>query len=525
MYQIIAEKAKLLSDEPILLWLFVSIAVLLLLTFIRKTIWKRRHQRYVEFMDGRIRQGRDELSLIKVEIEKTQKASEKRLSKLSRSIEEEGKKLTDLMKITVQRETEAIAAQEKLDGITKRVALQQTRFNKRRGLFESALQAMAAYAAGEPGSDKLLQSTLDATLSEYDAITPADIKALTIKDLRAQFREKRKEIQELCQLYQDKYTTKTNTTIYRLLVLALEEGVQNIYHSLSFGKLETAINAFRVLTTKCFEIAIDGNQTIISTLSRFIGQIEVLYIQAITIEYEYYVKRERAKEEQRAIREQMRQEAEERKALEQQRRQVENEERKYHNEIERIQDQVKQTADEETILMLKRRIAEVEALLSQVEEKKEEIITLQNGKAGTVYIISNLGAFGDHMFKIGMTRRLEPMDRVRELGDASVPFPFDVHSLVFSEDAVSLEYQLHKELAKQRVNKVNMRKEFFDVTIDELEALVNKLDPSAPFERTMLAEQYHQSLSIDLPPEESAADMEADDGIDYEPDENLEEVG
>lgn len=129
----------------------------------------------------------------------------------------------------------------------------------------------------------------------------------------------------------------------------------------------------------------------------------------------------------------MRQEAEERRALEIQRKQVENEEKKYHNEIGRLREQMLASSAEEseTINMLRNRIAEVEALLAQVEEKKEEIITLQNGKAGTVYIISNLGSFGDKMFKIGMTRRLEPMDRVRELGDASVPFPFDVHSLVF----------------------------------------------------------------------------------------------
>lgn len=137
--------------------------------------------------------------------------------------------------------------------------------------------------------------------------------------------------------------------------------------------------------------------------------------------------------------------------------------------------------------------------MQSVSEKKEEIINLQNGKAGTVYIISNLGAFGDNMFKIGMTRRLEPQERVNELGDASVPFPFDVHSFIFSEDAVALETKLHHELNAKRVNKVNLRKEFFRVSLDDLEALVARIDPSAPFQRTMLAEQYHQSLSIDAP--------------------------
>lgn len=109
-----------------------------------------------------------------------------------------------------------------------------------------------------------------------------------------------------CELYQDKYTTKTNTTIYRLVVLALEEGLQNILSRLSYGKLDDATLKVQLLTNKCFQIAIEGNQTIVATLSRFIGQAEYLYVNAVRIQYEYYVKRERAKEEQRAIREQMR---------------------------------------------------------------------------------------------------------------------------------------------------------------------------------------------------------------------------
>lgn len=131
-----------------------------------------------------------------------------------------------------------------------------------------------------------------------------------------------------------------------------------------------------------------------------------------------------------------------------------------------------------------------------VEEKKAQIITLQNGKAGNVYVISNLGSFGDDVFKIGMTRRAEPQDRIDELGSASVPFPFDVHSFIFSDDAVGLESKIHRILNEHRVNKVNLRKEFFRISIDELEKLIMELEPTADFRRTMLAEQYRQSQSI-----------------------------
>ena len=131
-----------------------------------------------------------------------------------------------------------------------------------------------------------------------------------------------------------------------------------------------------------------------------------------------------------------------------------------------------------------------------VETKKEDIISRQNGKAGNVYIISNLGSFGDNVFKIGMTRRLDPFERIKELGSASVPFTFDIHSFIFSDDAVGLEQKLHNILEDKRVNKINLRKEFFKVSIDELEELVNDIDPSAEFNKTMIAEEYHQSLSL-----------------------------
>ena len=143
------------------------------------------------------------------------------------------------------------------------------------------------------------------------------------------------------------------------------------------------------------------------------------------------------------------------------------------------------------------KIAELDDKLKKVEEKKEEIINLQNGKAGYVYIISNLGSFGENTFKIGMTRRQEPMDRVKELGDASVPFAFDVHSFIFSDDAVTLEHNLHTILDKKRKNKINLRKEFFDISIDELEELVHRIDVTAEFNKTMVATEYRQSLAMD----------------------------
>ncbi len=297
------------------------------------------------------------------------------------------------------------------------------------------------------------------------------------------------------------------------MVLALEAEFDVIISKLQFGKLETSVAAVKKITAKYYTLVSKGIPDMAPTTKRFIAQVESLYLDVVETEYEYFVQRERAKEEQRAIREQMRQEAEERRMLEQQRKQVEAEEAKYQAELKRLNELMQQTADEAQQNIIRQQIVDVTGQLDTVEAKKEDIINLQNGKAGTVYIISNIGSFGDHMFKVGMTRRLEPQDRVNELGDASVPFPFDVHSFIFSEDAVALEKQLHTELNDRRVNKVNLRKEFFDVTVGELQEMVERIDPTAPFKVTALAEQYRQSQSIDYVPDEVSIDADDDDDI------------
>ncbi|MPM74766.1 hypothetical protein SDC9_121755 [bioreactor metagenome] len=251
------------------------------------------------------------------------------------------------------------------------------------------------------------------------------------------------------------------------------------------------------LIAKYLVIVSEGNQQIAGTMRKFVGELEHLFDNAVRIEYEYYIKKEQAKQEQLALRQQMREEAEERKRLEEQKRQIAFEESKYQAEIAKVQELLSLEAEDSpkrADIMAK--LEELNTQLGKVEEKKEEISKLQNGKAGNVYIISNLGSFGDHVFKIGMTRRLDPQERVDELGSASVPFKFDVHSFIFSEDAVGLENNLHSRLHARRLNKVNLRKEFFDVSLDELEQLVEEINPTAEFNRTMLAEDYNQSLSL-----------------------------
>lgn len=320
--------------------------------------------------------------------------------------------------------------------------------------------------------------------------------SLDVKELRKAYKENEKQIDQLMELYKSRYTTKSNKSIYSLVVIALKAELQNVLYNLKYDKLEKSIEDIKTISAKYLKIAAEGNQSIAGTLTKFVGEMEYLFINAVKIEYSYYTKKEQARQEQLALKEQMRQEAEERKALEAEKKKVEKEESKYKAEIEKLQRTLEQADSDAETQKLRARILELQKQLSDVVVKKEEITNLQNGKAGNVYIISNLGSFGKDVFKIGMTRRLDPQDRINELGSASVPFKFDVHSFIFSEDAVALEKKLHDTLNEKRLNKINLRKEFFKVDISELEELVSSIDPTAEFNKTMLAEEFHQSEEL-----------------------------
>lgn len=391
-----------------------------------------------------------------------------------------------------EKASELSNVSEELEKVSSTYDSTQKKLYKAKTLFESYQSANKGYIkSGETQLDESFLNSLEPTVE-------IQLNCMNVKQLRSLYNQNKKLIQDCLARYEGRYTTKTNAALYKLMTIALEAELQNILYSINYGKLEIAENSVREMTVKYYAIAVDGNQSIAPTMKKFIAEIENLFLEAVKIEYEYFVQKERIKEEQRALREQMRQEAEERKQLELQRKQVEREESKYQTEMQNVREQIENTADAEKIAMLEARLAEIQAQLDDVEQKKSDIIKLQNGKAGYVYVISNLGSFGDNVFKVGMTRRLEPMERVKELGDASVPFPFDVHSFIFSDDAVGLEHTLHVELNERRVNKVNLRKEFFRISVDELEEMVYKHQPTAEFNRTMLAEQYNQSLSTDF---------------------------
>lgn len=398
---------------------------------------------------------------------------------------------------------------EEIEALDKKVSSRQEKIDHLMSIQKSVNHAIKAYFK-ESDLEREHELVLPANLiREINTLAPSitlKLHCMDYKDLRRAFRANDKIINETLARYESRYTTKTNRAIYQLMVLGLRAELQNVLYTLTYSKLNDGIAAIKDLINKYLNIARDGSQTIASTLAKFIGELEPLFIDSVKIEYEYYVKKEAAHQEQLELRAQMREEAEERKRLKEQQEQMRKEEEKYHSEIDNIHQQLTTTSDDEQKQKLLDKIKELENQISDLSSKKEEITSLQNGKAGYVYVISNLGSFGNDVFKVGMTRRLDPQERIDELGNASVPFKFDVHSFIFSQDAVQLESDLHAALESKRVNKVNPRKEFFKVSLDDLEKLVEKYDPAAEFNRTMQAEQYYQSLSMTEEDQEKASD-------------------
>lgn len=418
------------------------------------------------------------------------------------SVQEQIKQLKDSYEAMLRQfnslSNNASKLTEENEKVEKQIASNQKKFNRIKELYKRIENVINNYTNLQLDykNCRLPQSELD----EAELLSPSillKLHCMDVKDLRKAYRDNEKLILKLLEQYSSRYTTKANKTIYDLMVIALRSELQNILYNLKYEKLDTSVDAVKTVTQKYMKLACEGNQSIAGTLTKFIGEIEYLFINAIKIEYNYYVKKEQARQEQLAIKEQMRQEAEERKALAAEKAKIEKEETKYKTELAKLNEQLTNTTNDTEADSLRQRILELESQLSDVVVKKDEITKLQNGKAGNVYIISNLGSFGNNVFKIGMTRRQDPQDRINELSNASVPFKFDVHSFIFSDDAVGLEGKLHEILNDKRVNKVNLRKEFFKITIDELEQLVNEIEPTAEFNRTMMAEEFRQSLSND----------------------------
>lgn len=220
--------------------------------------------------------------------------------------------------------------------------------------------------------------------------------------------------------------------------------------------------------------------------------------QELKLALEYQVKKHEEKEHLKELRAQQREEAKVAKEIDEQRKKAAKEKQHYENALAQLKAQIEGCQSEEERLDLDVKLQDLEQHLSGIEKNMAELDYREaNQRAGYVYIISNIGAFGENVYKIGMTRRLEPTERVDELGDASVPYNFDIHAMIFSDDAPALEAALHKAFEDKKLNMVNTRREFFKVTLDEIKDVVRKNhDKTVEFIDVPSAEQYRKSIKI-----------------------------
>lgn len=284
---------------------------------------------------------------------------------------------------------------------------------------------------------------------------------------------------------------KMVSDMQKLLLRAFNGECDEVIGKIKFNNIDAGIKR------------ITASRDAISKLGALMGvSITLRYYQLkldeLHLAYEYQQKKQAEKEEQRRIREELREQAKLQKEIEEARKKIAKDQQHYENALKQAQARLQSETDESKRADLVEKVAQFEAQLSKLGQELQSVDYREaNQKAGYVYIISNIGAFGEGVYKIGMTRRLDPMDRIDELGDASVPFNFDVHALIFSEDAPKLENALHHAFEDRKVNMVNQRREFFRVSLDEIKRVVaENFDKSVEFVDIPDAEQYRQSLLL-----------------------------
>lgn len=325
--------------------------------------------------------------------------------------------------------------------------------------------------------------------SDYNNITSQEcLNQLSI--LKAKENELRRSENDV-EIFDDSEKKKVIERTIRQMLRNFNSECDNILMNIKIKN----IDSIRSKIIKSYETMNNLYSTDGVTLTEDILSIK---LEQATLLYNYEMKRMEEKEIQQAIKEKMIEEAKAEREIEQQKKKIEKDLEQHTREVNRIMKYMQKTQlDAERQLYIDK-IKELEDKIKTLQADKETVIEREaNAKAGFVYVISNIGSFGEDIYKIGMTRRLEPMDRIRELSSASVPFEFDVHAMIFSSDAPDLESTLHKHFADHAVNKVNPRKEFYKVDIDEIERVVKEnYNDTVQFTKIPVAAEYRQSMEL-----------------------------
>ena len=463
----------------------------------KETEWityERNFRRKKEELNNELESIRSEISKIKLEpikINNLVVSKKTELSEIEREIEnksdilaklEENKneidRLDEIEKIIEIRENDARKLEERRCELIKAVNTIEEQLNNKKKELEEVKQLIE-------GEYALEEVDLN-TLPKYDFANSS-----LCKDELERIREKAKEMVRNNTAVICKTDWTVNGSIskgkkmindkIKMNLKSFNNGCDYIISSMKYSTYNSSLNKINKLFNDINRLSTTND---IEITKDYLN----LKVEELNLAFVYAELKEEEKEEQRRIREQMREEAKRQAELEEKRKTINKEQQHYENELKRA---LERNRDAELIRKLRERIAELENSKKDVDKLEATV------KAGYVYIISNEGSFGENCYKIGTTRRLNPLDRVDELGNASVPFKFDVHALIFSEDCFELESKLHKIFDAKRVNKVNKRKEFFNVTLDEIvEVVNNQLGLNVEFTLEAIAREYRESKDM-----------------------------
>lgn len=375
-------------------------------------------------------------------------------------------------------------AKEKLTKTTKDIEELQRSYKQKKSVYDDLLSRIAIY-------DERLEYAEMGMYEPHFEFDTSEAFRDRIKEVRAKQKEMIKEKTAItCNIQWEVSGSRaegkkmTNRGI-RLTARAFNNECDAAIANVSWNNIERMEKRI----VKAYEAINKMNETNKIFISPYYLQLK---LDELRLAFEYKEKRQIEKEEQAELRrlereeEQLRKEAE--RAL--------AEEKKLEVLLEKVQEKALHSDGPE----LERLLAEIAKLgdeLKEMQRKHDRVKAMaEQTKLGYVYVISNIGSFGENVYKIGMTRRLEPMDRIKELGDASVPFYFDVHAMIFSEDAPSLEAQIQREFADRRLNLVNYRKEYFNVTLEEIKQKFWELNPNVEFIDEVEAREFKESEEI-----------------------------
>lgn len=482
-------------------------------------------KRSTEHINRAIEAKREELENINVKLRELENNKEKELDeKLNKKEKEKNKKLDELLK----------NKKEQLDKINETFKEKEKEKNKELdNLIKSKKKELDNINEIFKEKEKIKKSELNEALKNIQ--TSLNIKQERLEELQDEIIQVEDEIEiQSYGLYEPRYKFIDAVSYKERLDAVRKEQklmIKEKTAAKSIGKISgmdsarsekylTNVNIKQILRTFNLEaenvinkVKHSNVENSIKRLEKSFNQLNKLYSReqvAITqhyynlkldelhIAYEYEQKKQEEKEMLREAREQEREEKKLQKKLEKEKNKFDKENIKLEEEIKKVKHELTTTANEEKAKLEE----EIQRLQKALENNEQEIEKIDKWKetpgAGYVYIISNIGAFGKNVFKIGVTRRDDPTERIRELSSASVPFRYDAHVFIFSKDAYSLETELHERFDKKRVNKVNRRKEFFNITIDEVKQIVEENKASVhSFVEKPDAEEYYDTLKIE----------------------------